>query len=264
MSKRFTETTKWNDPWYRKLGYKNRDFWNFLLDHCDGAGFWKKDFETAEYFLGYQIDEDASLAEFNKGKVRVENRREYWEILDFISFQYGKLSKECKGHTQVFVLLEKYKNKGYVKGIDTLMDMDKEKDKYSKDGVEEEGDLSWPISYLNQLLGTRYSTKVAANTDLVKARYSEGRTQNDFKTVIDKKVAQWQSDKNMSKYLRPETLFNRTKFESYLNEIDTHKSNLSQQDEWKSKANKDCTNCRGTGAVYAPGSGKFGKCGCVK
>lgn len=36
------------------------------------------------------------------------------------------------------------------------------------------------------------------------------------------------------------------------------------RDAWKARANKDCTNCRGDGSVYAPGSGKYGKCGCVK
>ena len=40
----------------------------------------------------------------------------------------------------------------------------------------------------------------------------------DFKRVIDTKATQWENDPNMSRYLRPETLFG-PKFESYLNEI---------------------------------------------
>ncbi len=39
------------------------------------------------------------------------------------------------------------------------------------------------------------------------------------KTLIVKKVREWGSDEKMAKYLRPETLFNRTKFESYLGEV---------------------------------------------
>ena len=42
----------------------------------------------------------------------------------------------------------------------------------------------------------------------------------DFKTVIDKKCAEWLQDGNMVQYLRPETLFG-TKFETYLNQPDT-------------------------------------------
>ena len=40
---------------------------------------------------------------------------------------------------------------------------------------------------------------------------------DDFKKVIDKKCAEWKGG-DMEKYLRPETLFKRSKFESYLNE----------------------------------------------
>lgn len=39
------------------------------------------------------------------------------------------------------------------------------------------------------------------------------------KTLIAKKVREWGADEKMAKYLRPETLFNRTKFESYLGEV---------------------------------------------
>lgn len=35
------------------------------------------------------------------------------------------------------------------------------------------------------------------------------------------------------------------------------------RDMWEKKASKSCTNCRGTGAIYAPGSGQYAKCGCV-
>lgn len=112
-------------------------------------------------------------------------------------------------------------------------------------------DLSWPISYLNQLLGTRYSTTIKGNLDVVKARYSEGRTQSDFKTVIDKKVAQWRSDEKMAKYLRPETLFNRTKFESYLNEL----TKAEESTKFWLKHPKTCTECWGNGYISAQGSG---------
>jgi uncharacterized phage protein (TIGR02220 family) len=52
---------------------------------------------------------------------------------------------------------------------------------------------------------------------LVSARLNEGFTVQDFKTVIDNKVSSWFGNKDMEKFLRPETLFG-TKFEGYLNE----------------------------------------------
>ncbi|NQS64754.1 prephenate dehydrogenase, partial [Streptococcus suis] len=40
----------------------------------------------------------------------------------------------------------------------------------------------------------------------------------DFKKVIDTKVAQWKNNTEMAKYLRPKTLFSPSNFDSYLNE----------------------------------------------
>ena len=42
----------------------------------------------------------------------------------------------------------------------------------------------------------------------------------EFKKVIDNKVAAWKGDPKMEQYLRPETLFS-TKFETYLNDSGT-------------------------------------------
>ena len=78
-------------------------------------------------------------------------------------------------------------------------------------------DVTEIIDYLNGVLGTRY-TKCRSTVDKIKARLKEGHTVDDFKTVIDKKHAEWGNDAKMSKYLRPETLFNASHFESYLNE----------------------------------------------
>ena len=77
------------------------------------------------------------------------------------------------------------------------------------------------IDYLNEKLGTKYKPNTSKTVSLVKARTNEGFTLDDFKTVIDKKVAAWFGDERMEKYLRPETLFG-SKFESYLNEVEGH------------------------------------------
>lgn len=72
------------------------------------------------------------------------------------------------------------------------------------------------VSYLNEKAGTKYKPTTAKTKSAIKARLSEGFTVDDFKTVIDKKCAEWIGDDMMEKYLRPETLFG-TKFEGYLN-----------------------------------------------
>ena len=71
------------------------------------------------------------------------------------------------------------------------------------------------ISYLNLKLNTRYRVNNKVTQKHIKARLNEGFTIEDFKTVIDKKAAEWKGTP-MEQYLRPETLFG-TKFEGYLN-----------------------------------------------
>jgi len=79
------------------------------------------------------------------------------------------------------------------------------------------------INYLNEKTGSNFDPKNKSNMDLIRARFNEGRKVKDFITVIDKKIKDWLTDEKMYKFLRPSTLFNRTKFESYINEIEPDK-----------------------------------------
>ena len=62
------------------------------------------------------------------------------------------------------------------------------------------------------------SALAKSNQNLIKARMSEGFTVEKFITVNEKKVKQWLHDPEMSKYLRPATLYGN-KFDGYLNEV---------------------------------------------
>jgi uncharacterized phage protein (TIGR02220 family) len=73
------------------------------------------------------------------------------------------------------------------------------------------------VDYLNTKAKTNYKPSTKKTQALIKARYNEGFTLEDFKQVIDKKTNEWLRDSKMNRYLRPETLFG-TKFESYLNQ----------------------------------------------
>lgn len=73
------------------------------------------------------------------------------------------------------------------------------------------------ISYLNEKTGSRYMASTKSTVNLIKARLNEGHTVDDFKQVIDNKVAEWKGT-DMENYLRPETLFAPSHFESYLNQ----------------------------------------------
>ena len=84
------------------------------------------------------------------------------------------------------------------------------------------------IEYLNLKANTKFRSNSAATKRHLNARLAEGFTIDDFKKVIDIKCAQWLNDPNMKKYLRPETLFSASHFESYLNEyVEPPKSKYS-------------------------------------
>lgn len=68
------------------------------------------------------------------------------------------------------------------------------------------------IAYLNEKAGTRFKP-VESNLKFIKARLKDYSIER-LKAVIDLKVKEWRGTK-MQPYLRPETLFNATKFEAY-------------------------------------------------
>lgn len=74
------------------------------------------------------------------------------------------------------------------------------------------------LYYLNKKAGTRFKA-VESNMKFIKARIKDGYNVDDLKAVIDKKVKEWKGT-DFQRFLRPETLFNATKFETYLNGLE--------------------------------------------
>jgi uncharacterized phage protein (TIGR02220 family) len=73
------------------------------------------------------------------------------------------------------------------------------------------------VAYLNERAGTKFIPTAKSTRRLIVARIAEGRTVDDMKRVIDKKCAEWLTCDKMRPFLRPATLFNAEKFESYIN-----------------------------------------------
>ncbi len=84
------------------------------------------------------------------------------------------------------------------------------------ESVTESKNIVAIVDYLNERAGKRFKPTAKETQSLIRARFAEGFTVEDFKAVIDNRAAAWRGDRRMAEYLRPETLFG-TKFESYLN-----------------------------------------------
>lgn len=75
------------------------------------------------------------------------------------------------------------------------------------------------IGYLNEKVGKHFNWKSKENKKLIDGRLAEGYTVDDFKTVIDNKVHSWINEPAQCMYLRPSTLFRKSHFDEYLNEV---------------------------------------------
>lgn len=104
MSKRFTETQKWDDPWFRRLSPARKCLWQYICDRCDQSGVIDLDYEAASFQIGAEVSE-ADLLAFGE---RVEKLPcgKAW-VAKFVKFQYGELSTACKAHTPVFAAIER-------------------------------------------------------------------------------------------------------------------------------------------------------------
>lgn len=74
------------------------------------------------------------------------------------------------------------------------------------------------LEYLNKKTGKDYRL-IPTHLDLIRARLKEpGVDAEGVKQMIDSKCAEWLRDAEMSKFLRPKTLFSKSNFSSYYDE----------------------------------------------
>lgn len=79
------------------------------------------------------------------------------------------------------------------------------------------------LSFLNET-GNKNFTASDVNLDFIIARLKEpGVTPDKCRQVIAKKVRKWKDDPKMDEFIRPATIFNKTKFNQYMGELVPHR-----------------------------------------
>ncbi|MDV6040522.1 phage replisome organizer N-terminal domain-containing protein [Bacillus sp. SM-B1] len=125
----------------------------------------------------------------------------------------------------------------------TDIEEDKELDKELEiinTSSSDESDTKVPIpyqeilEYLNEKAEKNFNHKAESHRKLIRARWNEGYTVENFKIVIDNKVSQWlgkfdKEGKPLDQYLRPSTLFAQKHFDNYLNETVSKPQSNQQQ-----------------------------------
>lgn len=120
MAKRFTATEIWDKLWFRSLPPAYKALWKFLCDRCDIAGVWDVDIAAASFYIGAEFGADDVLKVLGQHIQPFDSGRKWW-LIDFVPFQYGKLSTDSRVHQAVISLLKKYTLwEGYAKGMDRV------------------------------------------------------------------------------------------------------------------------------------------------
>lgn len=113
MAKRFTDSGKFRDNWYRKLSPKHKCLWEYMLAECSIAGILEVDCDAMSFHIGDEITpEDVSILAIKFHWLTEEKIF----IPNFIKFQQKELSENNKAHKNIIQTLEEY-------GIPLSLDM---------------------------------------------------------------------------------------------------------------------------------------------
>ena len=153
--------------------------------------------------------------------------KRYLSIVDMPSNFVGVRKNLHGGNEEIFAEDTKNFSPLYMNNTNEYNSMNKREDETRLSAF-----LREIIDYLNAKIGAAYKYNSRKTQSCIKARLSEGFTLDDFKKVIDKKVADWLQNREMARFLRPETLFG-PKFESYVNEpVVTSSGQAKQTGGW--------------------------------
>lgn len=101
---RFTETLKWDDPWFRSLSGIQKLVFLYVIDRCNNAGFWEED-EDAMAFQTKLAKEHIQGAWKGLGRGLIRVGGWVW-VRRFLRHQRNdRLNPENKAHIQIIGLL---------------------------------------------------------------------------------------------------------------------------------------------------------------
>lgn len=103
--KRFTDIEIWDKEWYMDLSPKHKCLMKYIFDKCDASGCWKPNWKLASMHINDKVElKDLKLLPQDQYEI-LPNGKIF--IPDFIAFQYGKLSRECRPHIPIITTIEK-------------------------------------------------------------------------------------------------------------------------------------------------------------
>ena len=249
--KRIVDTSFWTDGKVDEFSPEDKYFMLYILTNpfTTQLGIYEISIKQVAFQLGYSTDSVKVLLDrFETKYDMIKFSKETNEVAIKNYLRHSIIKGGAPVRDCIVKELKKVKNKDLiefvfssVKGFETLNPTVKsiieeyeeqngviyfhnEKENEKENENDNENEVTYHVTltlrsvvkYLNQKTNSNYRDTTPKTKKLVEARMKEGFTEEDFKTVIDKKCSDWLGDPKMEQYLRPATLFG-TKFESYLN-----------------------------------------------
>ncbi len=217
MSKRFTDSEKWADPWFSDLPPLDKLFWMYLLDNCDHAGIWKVHIKLAEFHLGFKPE----LLAFNGRYVKLGKEKIF--IPGFIEFQYGTLNEMNRVHKSV---IDRLKKEGAYKALnspsqgvkdkdkDKAKDKDKVKDRDKKPAKKRATTLpdDWQPNDKHRSLALEHNIDIATEADVFRDySLSKGWTKVDWDATFRNWIRRASGFKQCERLTAAEQLSQRNK-----------------------------------------------------
>lgn len=226
MRRRFIDRDIWQSDIFLELSPARKALWFYLWSVSDEAGTFQFSEKLSSVFVGCKMTESDVAA--LPGLVKLNNGR--WLIRSLIKVEYEELKETVRPHQKAIRIvsemgLAEYLSDTYGIGMPYLS----ENSGYHKEG-EGEGDQEkdrgdarggcYPpesrvaLLYLNEKSGRSFR-ETAKNLDFIAARLKEpGVTIEGVRLMIDRQCKRWLNT-TQAEFLRPETLFNATKFDGY-------------------------------------------------
>ena len=160
--KRFTETQKWDDPWFREIHGSHKLVFLYILDRCNNAGFWEVDLSALAFHT--KLEEKHFEGAFKALERGLQGASGWVWVRNFLRHQKNDcLNAANPAHRQIIALLrdqserfpdsKSFLPKGASKGLPSPIGTGKGKGKGNGNGPS---DLQIKIG---KLLGRRESTQ---------------------------------------------------------------------------------------------------------
>ena len=109
MTRRFTQTEKWDDTWFRSLSPNAKVLYWYIWDKCNIAGFWEIDLEGAKFHT--KISKRGIEGAFEELQRGFETNGSYIWLRRFLYHQKNlPLKPENPAHKGILRLIEEYKH----------------------------------------------------------------------------------------------------------------------------------------------------------